>query len=105
MPKVRAGRSDGEELVCAAHEEHRFAVRVADEHGAIRNGRGDDAFGEIRSGECVVHAISVLRGAPPKYGGSVSSIYEAQCPGPARWASLIGRRGGVGTRLACERGV
>ena len=57
---VRADGADREQRVSASREQHRFAVRMPEQHGAVGDARERDAFGQVRSAECVVHAISLV---------------------------------------------
>ena len=57
---MRADGADREQLVAAPGEQHRFAVRVPEQHGAVGNRRERDALREIGSAEfrlCFAHSI------------------------------------------------
>jgi hypothetical protein len=45
---VRAGGADRKQLIAAPREEHRFALRTADQHAAVSDCRGGRSLGEVR---------------------------------------------------------
>ena len=59
---VRTDGADREELVSTAHEQHRFAERVPENHRAVGDRRDSDSLRQVRPGERVVHAISSVEG-------------------------------------------
>src|SRR6266700_1096174 len=73
---MRADSADREQLVAAPRKQHRIAVCVPKQHGAVDNFRERDALDEVRSTElvlCVVHSIfltsmvlGTLPEAPPR---------------------------------------
>jgi hypothetical protein len=60
---MRAEGADREHLVPPPREQHRFAVSVPEQHGAVDELRERDACDEVRPVEvcrCVVHSLFLI---------------------------------------------
>jgi hypothetical protein len=74
---VRADGADREHRLSASHEQHRFAVRMPEQHGAVGDARECDSFGQVRSAECVSHSIS--HAASPSTGDRGANELDDWC--------------------------